>query len=425
MFKRSFLAVPLGLLMLLATAWLAWTVYHDTGHVTDVLQGEPANPLTFMTAAELERTEQYARTKDALYVIATGFDWFLLLFLLAGGLSSRFRNAAERLFKRSTFGQVLIYALLFQGVTTLFELPLAWYRHVVDLNYGLSNMTAGAWFQELLTDFLVGTALLVPVLWIAVRIIRKSPTRWWLWFWLATIPMIVFLSLVQPIVLDPLYNDFRSLQNVELKAKILDMAHEAGVPTDDVYEVDMSTKTNALNAYVNGIGPSARIVLWDTTLAKLEDDEILFIMAHEIGHYVKNHVLWGMVGSLVLALATFWLLSKCLRGVVRSMGEHWGLRSASDLAALPAVFLLLSVLGFASSPLENYVSRIHEQSADQYAVELTGNPQAGIMSFQKLSRLSLSDPNPPELIKWLRYSHPTISERIRFLEAYRNESLQK
>lgn len=415
--KRDLITLPLCFLILLASLFAAHYVYTDVSHVTEVVQGEAANPMTFMSAQEVERTVAYSRTKDALFFASIGFEWVVLLFILTAGLSSRFRDTAVRFFKKSTLGQVTIYTVLFQLVTTLLELPLAWYKHMVDVNYGISTMTAGAWFQELLLDFAVGTLMTVPVIWLAFLIVRKSPKRWWLWFWGATIPLILFMVVIQPIVLDPLYNDFKPLQNQELKTQILDLAHKANVPSDDVYEVDMSKKTNALNAYVNGLGPSARIVLWDTTLNKLNSEEILFIMGHEMGHYVKNHILVGLGSALVSLLLMLYLLSKTIGRVLRMMGERWGVHSQNDIAVLPVAMLLMSVLSFLLSPLDNYASRYQEHAADQYAVEITGDAQSGITSFQKLARLSLSDPNPSALVKVFRYSHPTISERIRFLES--------
>ncbi|MCX7571143.1 M48 family metallopeptidase [Tumebacillus sp. DT12] len=408
--------LPICALILLASFWMAHMVYTDTSQVTQVAKGDPAHPLSFMSAGEWERTVAYSKLKDALYFASVGFEWVIYLFLLTAGLSSRFRDTAVRAFKRSSFGQVAVYTALLQLAITLIELPLMWFRHMVDVNYGISTMTASDWFSELGLDFVVSTLMTIPVIWLAMLIVRKSPQRWWLWFWTATIPLLLFLVVIQPIVLDPLYNDFKPLQNQELKQEILDLAHKADVPSDDVYEVDMSKKTNALNAYVNGLGPSARIVLWDTTLSKLQNDEILFIMGHEMGHYVKNHILWGLGGSLLSLFVLLWVLAKSANGVIRFMGSHWGIRSIDDLAALPAALLLLSMLSFATSPFDNYVQRHHELTADRYAVQITGDAEAGIRSFQKLSRLSLSNPNPSPIVKFFRYTHPTISERIQYLE---------
>ncbi|KEO84574.1 M48 family metallopeptidase [Tumebacillus flagellatus] len=414
---RANLTLPVCFLILLGSLGMAYYVFKDTGHVVQTPTGDEANPLSFMSTAEYQRTEDYSRLKDALYFAGVGFHWVVLLFVLAAGLSAKMRDRAVRIFTRSSLGQATVYTVLFQILVTLIEMPLDWYKHIVDVNYGVSNMTGGAWLQDSLISLGVDTVMTIPVIWLAWLFLKKSPRRWWLWMWLVSIPLTAFVIIIQPIVVDPLYNDFRPLQNQELKTKILDLAHQANIPSDNVYEVDMSKKTNALNAYVNGIGPSARIVLWDTTLQKLNDDEILFIMGHEMGHYVKHHILWGFAGTVAGTLAMVYLIAHAFRRLVRWMGEHWQIQHAHDLSAVPLGLLLISVISFASSPLENFVERYYESSADTYAVQVTENPESGIHSFQKLARLSLSDPNPPEIVKFFRYTHPTISERIEYLES--------
>jgi STE24 endopeptidase len=208
------------------------------------------------------------------------------------------------------------------------------------------------------------------------------------------------------------------LKDKKLEAKILALASEANIPAEHVFEVNMSEKTNALNAYVTGIGSHARIVLWDTTLQRLNEDEVLFIMAHEMGHYVMKHIYWGLAGYIVLALFGLWLVSKLIRWCLGRWGRYIGIRRLSDIASFPLLLLLVSLLNFAASPLVNTVSRYEEHAADKYAIELTKNTDAAISSFQKLTKAGLSEVNPPLLVKLFRYTHPTMLERIVFLEEY-------
>src|SRR5699024_6412538 len=146
-----------------------------------------------------------------------------------------------------------------------------------------------------------------------------------------------------------LYNDFYRLQDEELKTKILDLASTADIPAHDVYVVNKSEETNALNAYVNGVGSNLRIVLWDTTLQTLDDDEILFVMAHEMGHYVKRHLMWSVIGSIIMSLVGLFLVSRLLAWSVARWGSQLGIRSPSSLASLPLLLLIISVLTFAGS----------------------------------------------------------------------------
>ena len=160
--------------------------------------------------------------------------------------------------------------------------------------------------------------VVVVLLWL----IRKFPKRWWLAGWALSVPFTIFLTFIQPVVIDPLYNDFSTLKNKELETKILAIADKADIPAKHVYEVNMSEKTNALNAYVTGIGPNARIVMWDTTLKQLKDKEILFIMAHEMGHYVMKHIYWGVASYMLLSFIGMYLISRIINMCIRK----WGIR---------------------------------------------------------------------------------------------------
>jgi STE24 endopeptidase len=249
-------------------------------------------------------------------------------------------------------------------------------------------------------------------------LIKRYEKRWWLYAWMLSIPFTIFLYFIQPVVIDPLYNKFYPLQDEALKEKILSIADKADIPAENVYEVNMSEKTNALNAYVNGIGSNLRIVLWDTTLNKLTDNQVLFVMAHEIGHYVMNHLYWNLISSVVLSFLGLWIGSRIYRSWVDKYGRRWGIKGMGDLAALPVLLLIFSLLSFAVSPLENAVSRKAERDADQYAIQMTKNPEAAVGAFQELATVSLSEVNPPKIVKWFLYGHPTMLERIHFLDSY-------
>lgn len=235
----------------------------------------------------------------------------------------------------------------------------------------------------------------------------------------------VFLMFIKPVVIDPLYNDFYSLKDKELEEQILNLAAEADIPAERVYEVNMSEKTNALNAYVTGIGSNLRIVLWDTTLNELEDRETLFVMAHEMGHYVKNHLYFNVLASIALTFFGLYFGAKLFRFVMNRYGTGFSFKSEDDLATLPILLLIFSFLSFAISPVENAVSRHHEKDADLYAIELMEDKQAAIQAFQKLTATGLSEVNPPLLVKWLRYGHPTMLERLIFLETYEINGLKE
>ncbi|MED3623064.1 M48 family metallopeptidase [Neobacillus thermocopriae] len=395
-----------------------WYLFHLADPVLPFeYQGTSADPATFLNGRELELSEEYSKIRNLLFFLSTPLEWLIYFLILLFGLSKIFKRWADDSAKYKIL-QTPIYLFwlsLFSFVTTL---PISYISYHFSKSYNISTQSFPSWMKDELIDFWVnyGTWLIiVPVLY---WLMKKSKKRWWLYAWLLSIPFTLFMMFIQPVIIDPLYNDFYPLKNKELETKILALADRADIPADHVFEVNMAEKTNALNAYVTGIGSNARIVLWDTTLNKLNDDQILFIMAHEMAHYVEKHIYWGIAGYLLLSLFGLYLTYRLMNWACERWGNELKTKEVSDICSLPLFFMIISMLLFASSPLSNLVSRYQESRADQYAIEMTKNPDAAISSFQELSRISLSQVNPPLLVKIFRYSHPSMLERISRLEEY-------
>ena len=174
----------------------------------------------------------------------------------------------------------------------------------------------------------------------------------------------------------------------------------------------MSEKTNSLNAYVTGIGGNSRIVLWDTTLNRLSDEEILFIMAHEMGHYVMKDIYIGITEYLMMTLIGLWLIAKIMPWMIRRYGSILKIKKMSNISSLPLFLLISSFLVFFSNPMSNVISRYQEVRADEYAMELVEDSEAAVSTFQQLTKAGLGEVNPTPLVKWFRYSHPPMLERI-------------
>lgn len=320
------------------------------------------------------------------------------------------------------FLQIIGFVFVLSLITTVVTLPLDWIGYQVSLDYNISTQTAASWSKDQVIDFWISFPIFTLCVLVFYWLIKRHEKKWWLYAWLLTVPFSLFLFFIQPVIIDPLYNDFYPLKNKELESKILELAEEADIPADHVYEVNMSEKTNALNAYVTGIGANKRIVLWDTTLNKLDDSEILFIMGHEMGHYVMKHVYIGLAGYLLVSLAGFYVIDKLYKLTVRFTRSMFHLEGRHDLAALPLLLLLVSVLSFAVTPFSNAVSRYQENQADRYGIELTENREAAVKTFQDLAVTGLSQVDPPVLVKIFRGSHPSIMERIQHAEKEENAS---
>lgn len=377
--------------------------------------GTIIDPHTYMTPGQINSAQTLARIGS--------LSFFLMPFIQIGVLialfvfSSRLRNRVESWFSGS-FWRLPVYWFLFFLLTEALMLPLNYALLRIDRHYGVSNESTALWLTDQLKSFgigwLSGWIMLAVMLWL----VRKSPRRAWLSIWLISIPFTLFLTFIQPVVLDPLFNDYVPLQDEALKKDILELAARAGVPADQVYQVNMSERTNALNAYVSGIGSNARIVLWDTTLRALQKDEILTVMAHEIGHYAEKHIYWGIAFGLVISLGVIWGSFHLYRYGIRQWGPKFGFRGMSDFAALPLLLVIVTGAGFVTTPIQNAFSRILEHRADVYAMNMTNDGDAAIRGFQKIAKESLAAVTQPKLVYWFLGSHPTIVERMAFFRQY-------
>ena len=401
---------------LLFITFIAWYLFYGGhGSIPAELRGTAADPSTFLNKRELMLSEEYSQIRNLLFFINIPLEWLLYLLVIGLGISAKFKDWSK-ISSRISILQTAIYLFWLTILVEALSFPLRWISYTVSKNYNITTQSFSSWMKDVLIGFWVDFGLMVIIVAVLLWLIRKSTKRWWLYAWLCSIPFSLFLMFLQPVIIDPLYNDFYPLKNKELEEKILSLAEQADIPAEHVYEVNMSEKTNALNAYVTGIGSNSRIVLWDTTLNRLSDNEILFIMAHEMGHYVMKHIYIGIGGYLVLTFVGLFMVNKIATYMIKRWGEALRIKDIRDITVIPLILLLISVLSFAASPIENAVSRHQEKDADMYAIEMAGDKDAAIRTFQELTRAGLSQVNPPTLVKIFRYGHPTMLERITYLD---------
>jgi STE24 endopeptidase len=387
-------------------------------------QGSQADPTTFLNGRELMLSEEYSKTRNLLFFLSTPLEWLFYFLILIFGLSRAFKKWASESTKNQ-FLQRAIYLIWLSLFAFAATFPLSYISYSLSKTYNISTQSFASWMKDELIDFWINYGMMLVIVSVLYWLIKKSQKRWWFYAWLLTIPFTLFLMFVQPVIIDPLYNDFSPLKNKELETEILSLAKKANIPADHVYEVNMAEKTNALNAYVTGIGSNSRIVLWDTTLNRLNNDQILFIMAHEMAHYVEKHLYIGIAGYLLLSLLGLYLTNHVMLWAMSRWGNELKVKGISDIRSFPLLLMILSMFMFAASPFSNLVSRYQENRADQYAIEMMKNPEAAITSFQELTRSGLSQVNPPMLVKVFRYGHPTMLERISRIEQYELEHRPK
>lgn len=352
-----------------------------------------------------------------------GLRWLIALavpaVVLFTGWSARLRDVA-RLFARRPLLTAIVFGWLFLLLTFLVELPLRYYQGFVRLHeYGLSNQSFGRWaanMGKLLAVEAVAATLIVAGIFL---LLRFSPRRWWLYTGLIALPVMFTVALVLPVWIQPLFNDFEPLADRDLDAKILQLANRAGIDGSRVFQVDKSADTNAVNAYVTGFGNTKRIVLWDTLLNRLTERQVLFVVAHEMGHYVLGHVWKTIAAIFVVFMVALWLIQWACRQIITRWSHRLGFDRLSDPAALPLLLLAFQVCYLLFSPPVLALSRYHEREADRFALELTQWNRDGAQGFVRLQQENLSVPTRGWLFQFFRGTHPTLAERIEFCNCYR------
>jgi STE24 endopeptidase len=375
---------------------------------------------------KLAKAKALYETRSVLYLVDLVFGIVVLWVVLKLRVAPLFRDFAERAGKNS-FLRALVFVPPLVLLIAVISLPIDLYEHRISLAYGLSVQGWASWMGDWCKAEAVLLVIAVPTVFALFWIIRKSPQRWWFYFWLLTLPFLILLMFIAPILLDPMFNTFEPLEKTQprLVSEIEKVTQRAGVPIprDRMFEMKASEKVTTYNAYVTGIGATKRVVVWDNTAQDLTIPETLFVFGHEMGHYVLNHVYKGLAFGAMLMLAGFWVGRLVVLAMLARWGEAWHIRGINDLAALPVLMLALSLLTLIGEPIGNAFSRHIEHQADIYGLEVThglfaNNGEVAASSFQKLGEKSYDYPTPNRLLVLWSYTHPPIADRVRFSLEY-------
>jgi Zn-dependent protease with chaperone function len=399
----------------------------------------PGMPKTERTEPPRGKTEQYTLSEDRyekavaysraayiLYFVSYALSFLVLILILRLGVAAKFRDFAERLTGRRWL-QGFIFVPLLLVTADLFDLPVRLYWHSLSLRYEQSVQHWGSWFWDWTKEEFVGTLFALILALILFAVMRRSPRRWWLFFWFAALPILLGVIYIVPWVIDPLFNNFEPLdkEHPQLVTDIQTLTQHAGVPIprQRIFLMRASEKSNELNAYVTGLGASKRVVIWDTTIQKTSSPETLFILGHELGHYVLGHVWKGFLCGAVGLLAALYLIFRGLHWALDRWGQDWKIYGAEDWAALAAFLLLLQITMFLASPVSNGISRMQEHAADVYGLEVIhgvvpNSEEVAAHAFQILGEVDLADPNPSPFVTFWLYSHPPLAERLVFAHSY-------
>jgi len=385
-----------------------------------------SQPAYTLPPDKLAKAIALSRIDDILSIAGSLWGILFLWLLVATRAAGSLEAWAQRIARRRWL-QGLAFFAVFLVAVSLANLPLDWLGEHFSRAYGISVQGwagwAGDWAKSLAITLLIGAPLLLFFNWI----VRVAPRRYWLWIWLIVLPLMVIGTFAEPLVIDPLFNKFEPLEttNPALVAQLEKVVARTGtdIPPSRMFLMKASNKTNGLNAYVTGIGSSKRIVVWDTTAGRIPDDEILFIFAHESGHYVLHHIPKGLAISAVCLFFVFWACAGFAAWVVRRRGAPWRVESLGSCAGFVVLLFALSIAGFLMEPAANAISRHFEHQADVYGQEaihgIVPDPQkTAVAAFNALGRAWLENPHPNPFIEFWLFSHPSTEQRATFAEHY-------
>ena len=315
---------------------------------------------------------------------------------------------------------LILFTVITGAVASIILFPLNFYSsYILEHKYKLSNQTLLKYFVESLKSILVSGVIGIPILLLFYFILKEFGDNWWLIFAMAMFFISVILSQIFPILIFPIFYKVKPIENEELKERIKMLATDAGLKVQNVYSFDMSKSTKKANAAFTGLGKTKRIILGDTLLSSYSSDEIETVIAHELGHYKKKHIIKNIIFGTINSFVMFFLISVLYKNSL----SWFGFSSITEIAALPLLTLWAMLIGLIQTPIGNMLSRKFEYEADQYAVEATNKPLSFIQTLNKLTEQNLGDKEPHPFVEWFFYSHPSIKKRIAAIENFAKEKM--
>jgi Zn-dependent protease with chaperone function len=388
--------------VLLVTIALSWLLSPQTPApaLPQALLGSDAGWL-----ARAEELSYYRRMLAVLNLILPALGLWVAIRL---GWSAALRAWLETHGLGHPWLLVAAFTTVFIVVTTLLNLPLGYISLALRRMYGLSQETTIAWLARLAKELLVSLVMTLIAVEGLYWLLRAAPDRWWLWASAGFVALTLLLTYLTPYVITPLFFTQRPLADQPLRDQIFQLGQRANVPISEIYVIDASSQGNEGNAYFTGVGGSTRVVLYDTLLRSYPPEQLMTILAHELGHWREQHIWKGLLLSWIAAPVGLWIVHALLSWLLPA----WGIRDRADIAGLPVILLIVTLGTLMTLPAQNWISRRWERAADQFAIQTTGDPAAFQATFVGLAKQNLSDPTPPPFLESLFSTHPAIGRRV-------------
>lgn len=335
---------------------------------------------------------------------------FIMGLLLRFRWSARMRNLAERITRFRPL-QTALYWIQFVIVASLLNFPLTVYEgYFREHKYGLLNQSFGPWMRDQLVGLAVGVILGAILIVPLFGLVRRLGTSWWVWGATLALLFLALVSLIAPVYIAPLFNQYKKLEDPRVKDPILSMARANGIPATDVYEFDASKQSNRVSANVSGFGNTLRISLNDNLLNRCTLPEIETTMGHEMGHYVLNHAYKGLVMIGVVIVIGFAFLHGGTNYALARWGTQWDIRGITDVAVLPLALMVFSLYFFCMTPVTNTITRTMEFEADMYGLNAARQPDGEANVDLMLGEYRKLDPG--RLEEFIFFDHPSGRTRI-------------
>ena len=378
--------------------------------------------LAEIPAASKARSDAYF--EGGYWMILWDFIYgaFVLFLILNLRWSAAMRDFAERLTRFKPL-QTMIYAVQFIVLSTLLGFPLTVYeQYFREHKYGLATQTFGPWLRDQLMMLGVNLVLVAIITAVLFGIFRRLPKTWHIWGAIAMFLFQILVVLIAPVFIFPLFNKITILDDPKVTQPILSMARANGIPARDVYKSDASRQSTRMSANVSGFGSTMRITLNDNLLRRGSPEEIQSVMGHEMGHYVMNHIYKALLYILVVIVVAFTLLRWTLDWSLARWGEKWQIRGIGDVAVLPLILLLVSVMSFLFTPIDNTFTRTAEHEADMFGLNASRQPDGFAQAAIHLGEYRKMSPGPVE--EWVFFDHPSGRRRIHDSMQWKAENLK-
>ena len=368
------------------------------------------------------QSDSYFEGGYVLQLVDLVYGFIVAYVFLRMGLGKQMKRVTQKV--ANVHLQNLIFAVLYLLLSWVLSFPLSVYSDFFrEHQYGLSNLNFGRWLMESLQGLGVGIIFTAPMITLLYLALRKAGKHWWIWGTVGSVAFLMFVSFIGPVFIAPIFNKYEPLEEGPLKREILSMARANSIPAENVYKFDASKQSKRVSANVSGFASTTRISLNDNLLNRCSPAEIKAVMAHEMGHYVLNHIYKMIVELGVLIVLVFALLNWALNKLIGARGTRWGIESIRDVAGLPLLVFVMSVIFFVATPVSNTLIRTQEMEADIFGLNTAREPDAFAHVAMLLSEYRKIEPGKWEEI--IFFDHPSGKVRVTTAMTWKAEHLNE